>query len=64
MNKNFRRLEQWWNFVQFQKVWYPQNQLDEIYQIKSVPYGVREKGRTLLWAFTGLVKHVCDVIIL
>ena len=32
------------NIVQFQKVWYPWNQLIEIFQILPVPKKLRKKG--------------------
>ena len=43
MNKNFGPLYPRENFVQFQKVWYPRNQLDEVYQMQPVHHKVRKK---------------------
>ena len=34
----------WEDIVQFQKVWYPRNQLVEIFQVKVVPKKIKKLG--------------------
>ena len=44
MKKMFIAHDPWDNIVQFQKVWYPRNQLVEIFQIMVMPKKLRRKG--------------------
>ena len=44
MKKMFIAHDPWDNIVQFQKVWYPRNQLVEIFLITVVPKKFLKKG--------------------
>ena len=44
MKKMFIAHDPWDNIVQFQKVWYPRNQLVEIFQITVVPKKIKKLG--------------------
>ena len=44
MKKMFIAHDPWDNIVQFQKVWYPRNQLVEIFLMTVVPKNIKKKA--------------------